>query len=443
MFIIPKPAEKALSILYNNGYEAYIVGGCVRDSIMGKKPNDWDITTSALPDEAENLFAAYRIIKTGLKHGTVTALIDGMPIEITTYRIDGEYSDHRRPDRVKYTKKIKEDLCRRDFTVNALAYSPNVGIIDYFGGIDDINSKTIRCVGEPDKRFSEDALRILRAIRFSSVLGFSIDKCTSDSMHNNKELLKYISAERISIELKSLLCGQNVLEVLKKYSDIIGQIIPEILPMIGFNQNNPYHVYDVWEHTAIAVSCIEPDPVLRLTMLLHDIGKPICYFIDKKGIGHFYGHPQKSEELANAVLTRLRFDNNTKLQICTLVKNHDIKIEFDKKAIIRLLCDFGEKTIRQLLKVKRADCKAQNPNLIYRLKDIDKLESMVDEIIKEGQCFRIKDLAVNGNDLINDGIKEGIEVGKILKFLLDAVINGRCENKRESLMQHIKLYENK
>ena len=432
---LPEQVRFVISKLADCGYEANIVGGCVRDSILGLTPKDWDITTSALPQETERALAGCKLIETGLKHGTVTALINDLPLEITTYRVDGKYSDNRHPDSVTYTHSLKEDLARRDFTINALAYHEKHGVIDCFGGQQDIIKKRIRCVGEPDKRFKEDGLRILRALRFASVLGFDIDPVTADSIYKKKELLQNIAAERLSSELLKLICGINSEKILRKYPEVIGEFIPEILSMINFEQHNPYHIYDVWEHTIHSVSAIEAKPILRLAMLLHDIGKPGCYTLDKKGIGHFYGHPQKGSEIAATILKRLRLDNSTIKQVLTLVKYHDLPLTATPKWIKNKLNQFGEPTFRQLLLVQSADTKAHAPQALDHLEYLAKIETILNNVIAQEQCYSLNDLEVNGNDLIQIGITEGIQIGAILQQLLSAVIKESCLNEKPALLE--------
>lgn len=432
---LPEQVRFVLSKLNTGGYEANIVGGCVRDSILGFVPKDWDITTSALPQETKQALEGCKLIETGLKHGTVTALIDGMPLEITTYRIDGSYSDNRHPDSVTFTRSLKEDLARRDFTVNALAYHEKEGIIDYIGGQKDIQNKTIRCVGEPDKRFDEDGLRILRALRFASVLSFDIDSATSESINVKKKLLDNIASERIASELLKLICGKNAEQILREYPGVFGQFLPEILPMIGFEQHNSYHIYDIWEHTIHSVSAIDPTPVLRLTMLLHDIGKPDCYTRDDKGIGHFYGHPQKGSEIAATVLKRLKLDNATIKQVSTLVNYHDLPLQATSKWVKNWLNKLGEQTFRQLLLVQAADTKAHAPKAFDYLQYLGTIENILNDVIGQGQCFSLKDLAVDGNDLIKIGITEGTQIGAVLKQLLAAVLKETCPNEKDALLK--------
>lgn len=437
MIYMPEEVKTAISKLTQNGFEAYIVGGCVRDSLLGDKPKDYDITTSAEPEEVEKIFSNYRVIETGIKHGTVTVLINKMPLEITTFRIDSDYSDKRHPTNVTFTKSLEEDTARRDFTMNALAYNDERGICDFYGGSEDIKNKIIRCVGDSNQRFNEDALRIMRAIRFSSVLGFKIEDNTKRAIFQNKELLKNISSERIANELVKLLCGENVRKVLLEYIDVLGVVIPELLPMKGFDQRNIHHIYDILEHTAVAVENIEPTPILRLTALFHDIGKPKCFFM-KNGEGHFYGHSEVGAKMTENILSRLKFDNNTKNTVTKLVKIHDVQIEETEAAVKRCMNKHTSEIFFMLLKMKRADTLAQSPICRDRLEYLDRLEKTAREIIAQNACFSLKDLTINGSDLIEMGFKPGREIGVILKNLLDEVIGGKLPNKKEELIKFTK-----
>ena len=295
MMKLPPQVNTAFALLDAAGYEAFLVGGAVRDYVRSCSPaKDWDITTNALPEQVEEAFAGYRLIETGLKHGTVTVVIDHEPLEITTYRIDGDYTDHRHPDSVSFTRNLKDDLERRDFTMNALAYNPKTGIVDLVGGQEDIENGLIRCVGDPDRRFQEDGLRMLRALRFASVFEMQIEEQTAAAIHRNKELLKGIAAERIQVEVTRLLCGKGVADVLRSFADVLAIPIPELSPMFGFDQHNPHHDKDIWNHTIVVVTSIRPEPILRWAALLHDIGKPSCFTIAEDGVGHFFGHAEKS-----------------------------------------------------------------------------------------------------------------------------------------------------
>lgn len=440
---IPPQAEFVINRLKASGYEAYIVGGCVRDSILGLKPNDWDVTTSALPQEMKSSLAGCKQIETGLKHGTITAIVDNMQIEITTFRIDGEYSDNRHPDEVHFTRKLSDDLARRDFTINALAYDHEAGIIDYFSGIDDLKNRTIRCVGEPNLRFHEDGLRILRAIRFSSTLGFSVEGKTHDSILQNANLLQNIAKERIQTEWNKLLCGKGAVDVLRKYQAVICEFIPEIAAMNGFEQKNCHHIYNVWEHTLKAVDSVDANPILRLTMLMHDIGKPFCFTIGEDGTGHFYGHDSISAKMAEIILKRLKYDNNTINQVITLVQYHHTALTPDKKLLLRWLARLGEQNLRLLLKVKAADILAQNPKYSDRLNDLKKIETALNNIIDEKLCFSLKDLQIKGKDLILLGIPEGQKIGIILSSLLEDVMTNKCENEHSVLINRALLMKEK
>jgi len=437
MIDIPPPIMRALNILEENSFEGYLVGGCVRDALLGSEPKDFDITTDALPHQTAECFSAYKVIETGIKHGTVTVMIEHTPIEITTYRIDGEYTDNRRPNSVTFSRTIKDDLQRRDFTINAMAYHPSRGLLDYFGGRDDLQNGVIRCVGKPNKRFGEDALRIMRALRFSAVLGFEIDGATAESIHKNRHLLRNISAERIAAELNRLIVGKDASAVLEAYSDVIAVFMPETEPMIGFEQHTKWHVYDVWRHTLKAIASAPADLILRLTMLFHDIGKPSSFSMDDNGAGHFYGHPKISEKICGDIMRRLRYENATASTVAKLVRYHDTPVEDNEKSIKRMLSKLGERDFRLLLNVKRADTMAQN--LTYtaeRLRHIAAVESVANTVIAEAQCFSIKDLAIGGGDLLALGLC-GKQIGDTLNMLLEQVIDGALENERQVLLASV------
>ena len=434
--LIPPEVDAILNRFTENGREAYAVGGCVRDSLLGLEPHDWDVATSALPEETERIFSDRRVIETGLKHGTVTVLWNGMSVEVTTYRVDGPYSDGRHPDGVAFTRSLEEDLARRDFTVNALAYRKEAGLVDCFGGRRDLADGVIRCVGDADVRFREDGLRILRALRFASTLGFSIEEKTAESAVRNRGLLDRIAGERIREEFLKLLCGRGAVPVLRRYREIIAQFLPELRPAFGFEQHNPHHSYDVWEHTLHSVEAVEPESVLRLTMLLHDIGKPFCFTRGADGVGHFYGHPEKSAELARAILDRLRFDRKTASAVVTLVKSHGLPLLPEERCLRRRLNLLGERNLRLLVRVEEADAKSKaSPDEAY-LAALGKIPAALDRMLAERQCFRLKDLAVDGNDLLRAGVPEGAAVGETLRALLGAVLDGRCANSKPELLRY-------
>lgn len=438
MMILPPQVNTAISMLYAAGYEAFLVGGAVRDYVRDNSPaKDWDITTNALPAQVESVFSGYHLIETGLKHGTVTVVIDHEPIEITTYRIDGDYSDHRHPDSVHFTRSLKEDLERRDFTMNALAYSPQKGIVDLVGGRKDIEDGIVRCVGDPNHRFQEDGLRMLRALRFASVYGMAIEAETASAIHRNKELLKGIAAERIQVELTKMLCGKGVTKVLEEFSDVIAIPIPEILPMFHFEQRNPHHDKDVWDHTIAVIESITPEPVLRWAALLHDIGKPSCFSLAEEGIGHFFGHSDQSTSMAESILSRLRFDNASKEQIVRLVRYHDMPITADRKPIKRLLSKHGEDATRQLIELHKADTLGQSAICRHRIAIFEEVSQMINEILQEESCFTLNDLAANGHDMMTLGF-QGPTIGRVLQECLDAVLDEQIPNEHEALMAFAK-----
>ena len=425
-------------MLESAGFEAYAVGGCVRDSLLGKVPTDYDVTSSAAPDEMKTVFKNEHVIETGIKHGTLTVLINKNPIEITTFRVDKEYLDNRHPSKVEFTHSLKEDLARRDFTVNALAYSEKTGIIDLFGGAFDLEKGIIRCVGDPEKRFDEDALRIMRGLRFASVLGFEIEEKTSAAIKEKRKLLKNVSAERLSSELIKLLCGKNAAKILLEYSDILSVFIPELSALKGFEQHHFRHDKDVLGHTAAVIDNIPPKPVLRLAAFFHDIAKPDSFSIDESKTGHFYGHAPLGAEKAEAILSRLRFDNETKKAVCELVRHHEDRFEPPAKAIKRVLGKIGPSLYDDLLTLMYADDLGKKPEYQNPKSFYDEYRLIAKKIVEEGECFSLKKLAVGGSDLISLGISPGPEMGRILNVLLEKVINGELSNEKEKLIEEIK-----
>lgn len=435
---IPRGAYDIMTILALGGFESYVVGGCVRDSLLGLEPHDWDICTNATPQEVLEVFAKRNIktIETGIKHGTVTVCLWGEQYEVTTFRIDGTYSDGRRPDSVSFTSSLQEDLSRRDFTINAMAYAEVPGLIDPFGGEKALQDKKISCVGNPSDRFDEDALRIMRALRFASSYGFNISHATEEAIHRLAHTLCNVSTERINTELCKLLCGCGVLDVLLNFSDVISTIIPEIAPCVGFDQNNPYHQYNVYDHIAHAVANYKGDDIsVKVALLLHDIGKPQCYTEHERG-GHFYGHGVPSRDIADVVTRRLRFDNKTRNEVLELVLYHDAVIEPTPKTVRRWLNKIGEERFRQLLEVRMADIRAHAEGTQEsRIEGCIALGKILEEVLAKEQCFSIKDLSMNGRDVMSLGIPEGRQVGSILGKLLDDVISGRLENEHTLLVQ--------
>ena len=417
-------ADYLIKIIENAGYEAYLVGGCVRDFFMNKPCNDIDITTSAKPIELEKILTENKIkyIETGLKHGTVTALIESDSFEITTYRTDGEYSDNRHPENVKFVSNIDDDLSRRDFTVNAIAFNPNKNeIVDLFGGKKDIENKVIKAVGNADVRFNEDALRIMRAVRFSSTLSFNIEEKTKTAIFKNKDLLKNVSKERLFSELSKLLMGDNVFSVLTEYKEVI---------------------YDVYTHTAKTVEQSPKKLSLRLTMLLHDLGKPQAKTTDDRGVDHFKGHQKISADISAPILKRFKVSNELYDSVMQIIPIHDIHIGTNKANIKKYLNLLGEQGLRNLIEVKRADKLGQNPETTgEELQNLVTTESLLDEIIANGEPYSIKDLKINGFDLMNLGFK-GKEIGNCLDCILQKVINGDIENNKEKLLKYVKEKEN-
>lgn len=431
---MPKNVDIAINLLQSAGFEAYAVGGCVRDSLLGKTPNDWDITTSAKPEDMKSVFADFHCIDTGIKHGTVTVVIDGEPLEITTFRLDGEYEDNRHPKSVTFTSDLGADLGRRDFTVNAMAYSKMTGTVDLFGGQNDLKNGIIRCVGDPDRRFNEDALRILRALRFASALDFEIEEKTAQSLLKNRALLGNISEERIAKELLKLVCGKGAKRILTDFAPVLFEILPELQPMYKNSHDNPHHCYDIYEHTLIAVESIDPEPTLRFAMLLHDCGKPAVKKFDENGVAHFYGHQRISAEISAQILARLKVSNKFRDEILFLVSNHDRwELYENTEKMPRYLSKFGLDGVLNLLKVMRADVLAQSPEYRYRLDQIADAEETAKNLAAQKPCLSLSELQINGRTLMNIGIPQGRKLGAVLAQLLDEVIDGVTKNTQEAL----------
>lgn len=436
---IPEKVKYIIKRLESRGYEAYIVGGCVRDSLLGIKPNDYDIATNALPEQTKNCFSDKTVIETGIQHGTVTVVHENENFEITTYRIDGEYKDKRRPDSVSFTDDLTADLSRRDFTINAMAYSDRTGIIDRFGGQKDLFNHLIRCVGEPKERFNEDALRIFRAIRFASQLGFNMESLTALAVHDMKRNLKDVSAERIREELVKLVCGISPAEIMIEFFDVFEIIIPEMRRTVGFDQHSRYHIYDVWEHTAYSVENSKNEKEVRLALLLHDIEKPSCFKFDEEGSGHFPNHEKKGAETAVNIMKRLRFDNETIKNVSEIIKYHYVTPVDDSIVVKRLLSKLDEKNLGRLIEVMKGDSRAKQSFCLERVAVLDSMKIRMYEIINQGECYSLKQLAVNGTDAENAGLS-GKEIGELLQHLLSGVIENRLENSREALLKEISEY---
>lgn len=439
---ISSKAKIVINALTQAGFSVYVVGGCVRDYFLGNQTSDTDITTSAKPFEVEKILSDknIKVVETGLKHGTVTAVIDKTPLEITTFRADGEYKDSRRPQSVEFVSDIEQDLKRRDFTVNAMAYNDERGLVDLFGGREDIENKIIRTVGDPDVRFKEDALRIMRALRFSSVLGFEIDEKTKKSIFDNMYLLENISAERIFAELSKLLCGKNALNVLDEFRQVIGVIIPQLKPTFDCAQNTPWHTYTVYEHIIHSVDFAPHDPVIRLTMLLHDIGKPSVKRTDENGRDHFKTHADAGEKIAAEVLSRLKVSNDIYNKVTTLIKYHQSVENVNDVKIKHWFNKIGEEYTLSLFDVRIADLKAHNLGKKEVLFEIERLMSLKEEakmIIKRREPYKISELAVNGYDLISLGFS-GREIGDKLSEILTLVMNGELNNRKTDILNFLK-----
>lgn len=433
-----------IGMLNQAGFEAYAVGGCVRDSIIGRVPDDWDITTDASPGQVKRLFR--RTVDTGIQHGTVTVMLGKTGYEVTTYRIDGEYEDNRHPKQVTFTKSLEEDLKRRDFTVNAMAYHPKKGLVDLFDGMGDMERRCIRCVGDAGERFSEDALRIMRGVRFSAQFGYVIEEKTRRAAARLAGNLASVSAERIRVELVKLLVSPNPDYLRMAYELGITKIVlPEFDICMETPQNNPHHCYTVGEHTLQSMKAVRADKVLRLTMLLHDIGKPLTRSTDETGKDHFKKHPRESARLAHEILRRLKFDNDTLHKVCRLVEYHDwaINLKEDVKlsTVRRLIARVGEEAFPEMFEVNRADMLAQSDYLREeKLIKQERLEELYREIKEKGQCLSLQELAVNGRDLIEAGLKPGKELGVVLQRMLEDVLEEPPHNKKEYLLQHLSQY---
>lgn len=434
---LPEKVNTIIQTLQEHGYEAYAVGGCVRDSLLGREPGDWDITTSASPEETKKLFA--RTVDTGIEHGTVTVLLGKEGFEVTTYRIDGKYEDSRHPTEVIFTRNLREDLLRRDFTINAMAYNDTEGIVDIFGGMDDLKRKIIRCVGNARERFGEDALRIMRGVRFAAQLGFSLEKETKEAMAELAPTLEKISAERIQTELVKLLVSDSPELIREAYHlGITAVILPEFDEMMRTGQETKYHRYDVGEHTVQAVCNVPPDKVLRLTMLLHDVAKPEMKTVDADGTAHFKGHDIRGEQKAKEILRRLKFDNDTIHKVTKLVRWHDYRMPAEKKNVRKAMSKISAELFPMYLLVKRADILAHS---MYRreeeLENLSGLQKCYEEIVADHECVSLKQLAVTGTDLIGIGMKPGKQIGEVLNELLRIVLEYPEFNNKEHLLRFV------
>ena len=441
-FAPPPAANAILRRLQDCGHEAWLVGGCVRDSLLGIPPKDWDICTSATPAEMSGAFAGWKTIPTGLRHGTVTVRLEGQGWEVTSYRVEEGYTDHRRPDAVRFVRELEADLARRDFTVNAMAWHPDRGLRDPFGGAADLRGRVLRCVGEPDRRFEEDALRILRGVRFAARYGLLPHPDTAAAIHRRRDTLRRVAPERCCAELRRLLCapGESLAPVLTAFWDVL-TVLPGLAPlgeMPGYDQQNPHHHLDLQGHTIQAVVSVPPEEGLRFAALLHDAGKPGCRTVDQDGVAHFYGHGKASAQLAEKALRALRCENALRRRVVELVELHDAWVPPTPAAARRWLGRLGPEAFFQLLEVKRADGMGQARELVKdRLAELDKIREMAEEAVAQGQCLTLRDLAVNGRDVMAAGIAPGPEVGRVLGGLLEGVLSGELPNQREALLEQI------
>ena len=440
MITVPPYALKLLSLIEEHNHTAWIVGGFVRDSVAGLTSNDIDMASSATWSELEEICAKHNIktYQTGIEHGTLSVKMDGHLIEVTTYRTESTYSDKRHPDAVQFVSTIQEDVARRDFTINAMAYHPVHGLCDMFGGQTDLEKGLISCVGDPHVRFQEDPLRMLRALRFAATRGYTLAPATQQALYKHACLLSSVSAQRIEHEFRKLLCGAHAGTVIQDYIQVIAQIIPEAYRMYNFNQYNYHHIYDVLKHTTVALDASQLDPLVRYAVFFHDIGKPDTFTLDEMGTGHFHGHPRVSKQIASKVLDRLKISTKEKNIILNLVLMHDERIQPTTQDILHLLQKIQDPdVIRMLFEVRRADCKAHASLCFYQLDDIDACERVLDTILERHVPYRVTDLAITGEEVIASGISQGPAVGIILERLLEKVISGEIPNEKEALLKNI------
>ena len=433
---VPAPVQTLLQRLNGAGFAAYAVGGCVRDSLLGRAPQDWDICTAARPEETAACFSDLRTILTGARYGTVTVLYEDIPYEITTFRAEEGYSDCRHPDAVRFLPALEGDLARRDFTVNAMAADSAGRVTDCCGGLEDLRQGRVRCVGDPEQRFQEDALRILRGLRFAARFDFSIDPATGAAIHALAPLLGRVAPERLSKELTGLLCGPGAGRILGEYGDVLTLLIPELGPCRGFVQYNPHHIFDVWTHILHVLEGVPPRPVLRLAALLHDVGKPACFTMDKNLVGHFYGHAVAGAAMAEDILRRLRFDGHTVQTVTRLVRRHDRDLPRTARAMSRMLGEFGEDTVRDLLLLRAADRMGKGTEPAEAVQaDLETATALLEQVLAAKTCFSLRHLAVNGRDLTALGMAPGPALGRTLQALLAAVMEERVPNEREALLE--------
>jgi len=433
---LPDYVSACIDALERAGFEAWAVGGCVRDACLGRRPNDYDICTNALPDQTREVFREWPMFLAGLKHGTVSVVSQGNVIEITTFRTEGEYLDSRHPQWVAFVPDVREDLARRDFTVNAMAWSPTRGLMDPFGGREDLEKGVLRAVGDPYARFREDALRILRGVRFAVRYGLTVEEKTFAAMSNLRHLLDALSRERVFAELSGILPLVTA-EQLTLFAPVLTAAIPELIPMVGFDQRSPHHAYDLYTHTARVTAAVAPDPVMRWAALLHDVGKIDTFTLDETGRGHFYGHAGASARRAEEILRRLRAPNALREQVCTLIGLHMTRLEEDERLLKRRVSKLGWENVELLLQLQEADMGSKGTGKAEEMDQFRRIREILTQIRQQESCLSLKDLEVDGRDMLDLGLR-GKNIGIMLEKLLDGVLEGQLPNEREALLEAAK-----
>ena len=429
---IPNSVLELINTLEEAGFETWVVGGCVRDHLMGNVPHDYDCCTAAEPEQMQALFADRQLVLAGLKHGTVGVVTEAGVVEITTFRTEGGYLDSRHPDWVKFVRDVKEDLARRDFTVNAMAYSPRRGLCDPFGGQADLKNGLLRAVGDPVLRFREDALRILRGLRFAARFGFEIEEATRTAMHTEIAGLDTLARERVLTELEGFLLAATARDILDG-AELLFRVIPELAPQLGFDQKNPHHEHDIFTHTAMVVERAPKEPILRMAALLHDLGKVDTFFLDEKGVGHFYGHAGLGAKMAEEILRRLKCSNALRDEVTWLIAHHMDRFPCEEKSARRCLSKHGLPRMERLTRLQMADFGGKVDD-----GDLDEWLRLLREVDAREGALTLKTLAVKGQDLIGLGIAPGKQVGELLNRLLSMVLAGELPNKREALLEYLR-----
>ena len=432
---LPEYIHTCIRMLEEAGFAAYAVGGCVRDALLGLTPHDYDLCTNARPDEIRRVFASFRLVLSGEKHGTVTVMVEKEPVEITTFRTEGDYADSRHPQWVEFVPEIEKDLARRDFTVNAMAYSPTRGFADPFGGRQDLKDRVLRAVGDPTARFTEDALRILRGVRFAVRFGLTVEEATLEAMKIQAFRMEHLSRERVFDELCKLLPLVSADDLLR-YRQIITQVIPELQPLWGFDQKNRHHIYDIYTHTAHVVEAVPRELTLRWAALLHDIGKPASFTLDTQGEGHFYGHAAISAELADGVLRRLKAPTALRERVVLLIEKHMVWLEVTKPTIRRWVSRLGMEAMQQLMCLQEADTGSKGTEDPAENPYFSGIQGLLYALRQEDACLQVKDLAVNGHDLIALGLS-GKAIGQMLNRLLELVMDETIENEKAALLARV------